>query len=88
MTSTELEYRGYWILVWTRSRLGGRGIEFATEVSVTADSWEVARRQWTPVSMAKPPGFKTEADALEDAKRRGFVYVDALAGLRRGGNAK
>lgn len=83
MTNTEREYRGYWILVWTRPRPGGRGMEFVTEVSVTADCATVAGRQWTPVSMGEPPRFETEAEALEDAMRRGYVYVDALAGRRR-----
>jgi hypothetical protein len=75
----ELEYRGYWVEVYTRSRLGGAGREYAAEVRLTADPEEATRRHWTCLE-GEPAGFAIEIDALEDGMRRGFAWVGAVGG--------
>jgi hypothetical protein len=77
---SELEYRGYWIEVWTCSTFGCGRLEYAAEVRVTADGEETRTRHWTPVSGVEASVFPLELDALENGMRRGFAYVDALAG--------
>lgn len=77
---SELEYRGYWIEVWTRSTMGCGRLEYLAEVRVTADSEESQTRHWAPVNGAGLMVFSLETDALEDGMRRGFAYVDALSG--------
>lgn len=81
---SEMEYSGYWVEVWVRSRLGRCGLEYAAEVRVTADSDEAARRRWMPLIVGEPPGFALEVDALENGMRRGFDYVDTLRDVDHG----
>lgn len=79
MNRSEFEYRGYWIEVSTRFRLGRAGEEYAAEVRVTADAEEATRRHWTSLE-SEPAGFAEEVDALQEGMERGFGWVDAVAG--------
>jgi hypothetical protein len=76
---SEYEYRGYWVEVCTRSRLGPAGLEHAAEVRVTADPDEAPTRHWTCLE-GEPVGFPIKLDALEEGMRRGFAWVDAVVG--------